>query len=1414
MNVGTLEIQILAQTARLQADMEKAQRTVGNAVGKINKVLGLIGAAVSVDFLLGLAQKSNEYGKSLAALSTQINGATNQIKELDAASRSLSVQFGTDPIKQAAGFYEILSAGITDTAKATEVLTEANRLAIGGNSDLMTAVDGLTSIVKGYGDAAGTASEIADTMFTASLAGKLSIEELSSGIGKVIPLATTMSVSLEEITAAISALTLGGISAKESVTGVRAILASVAKPSSEAARLAKEIGLEFNSAAIQANGFAKFLEEVKTKTKGSSDQMAILFGGVESLVPALALTGNAGIEFNNIMGQMANKAGATEEAFNKMAASPGFKFDKFMATMSNIAITLGDALATVLTPAAEMAANALNKLFGFNNVSGIEKQIQLVQTLTDKVESMANRKNIPLVGGILFDKKQFDLLEYQLENAKNDLAAMQKAQQTVTATQKQSTVEVIKNTVELEKNNAAVARSAKVAETRNKGFDTQLYLLKQYESEAKRARDITDSVATEQEILNQKLEELNRLKPYLTVETYERALKKLNGTTKETAVVTRNTTDEMGQMWIQAGRNIQTSLGNMVFDFFNDGLKGMVRNAGNAVLRIVSEFAGLKIAQSIGLAGMFGMTGTAAASGVGGTVAGIGNALNLASIGSNALTFAKGGFGVTGLVGGGLQALGGMTGSSSLAAFGGGFGGDALGGLAAGGFSSSAASAANLGSTMASFAGPAIAIAAVDQIVRLLAGNKAIEGVAGKILNYVPVIGPLINGLFGRGPLKQRETELTGEIGSSGQLDFGDLVTNFKAKGGLFRSDKNDFAKVDLVSGNASTDNNKALGAFTDSLIPYARQIAAQINETVGTVNTSLRGVADSLNLSVDPLDNFKRSINLISESGKALTEEQISNEINAITEEMARSLLPTVDQFAKFGESAVQTVTRLGAEFEGLTLAVQNLGAQSGHANTIISALTIAERSRIVELAGGIDAANQLTSFFFSNFLTGGEQLTLKTEQLSNSLTELGVSAALTADQFKELVQAEGTANELRIGLLKLAPAFLEVRNAQTSLGETTNVLATAERSLNDIRQELLGSYNKERTEFENTISKFKTISDKLRDFRESLLFSELSPLTPAQRLEEARNQFNQTRLKAASGDETALNSLPDVAQEFLKASQTYNASSAAYLSDFALVQNVLKNAEKAASSQVDTATKQLDELVKSVDYLLNIDNTTKTTNDLIKELIAATLKGAGNQQYSTADIKNYLAANPNLTPAQVGEAATRYGVSGDQLRAAGYDTSKLNQSLSGASISDKQILDFVNANRNNPMAIYNAAVANGVTSQRLSSVGGIAMTDIQKFVKDNKLQSFAKGTDFVHKTGIVMAHRGEAIGPSSMPDELKKIREELSALRKDQNEHTGALVNVIDITTKQNSQEISGAVNNAQTQKSWSERNKVAFK
>ena len=490
------------------------------------------------------------------------------------------------------------------------------------------------------------------------------------------------------------------------------------------------------------------------------------------------------------------------------------------------------------------------------------------------------------------------------------------------------------------------------------------------------------------------------------------------------------------QAWNQTWSSIEQT-GKQAFIQFAAHGKSAMQSIGDAIktslLDLLYQLTIRKWMINIGTSLEGAVLNSAVASAAGGS-GGLGNILNAGSLGSSALNLLRGGFGATSLIGGGLSQIGSFFGSSGLSAFGGGFAGDAIGGLAAGGFSSGAASMASLGSSLASFAGPAIAIAAVDQITRMLAGDKLIGGGVGKVLNYVPVLGPLLNGLFGRGPLKQRGTSLTGEIGAEG-FESGMLQTRFVAKGGLFRSDKTDFARVDAMTGQTWTDNGKLQG-FADDLAKTAHEVFGLINNTAKQTSSSLRQIGKDLGVSTEGIDKFGYSINLLSDKGKMLTEEQIGKEIENITEGLARSLLPQVDELAKRGETALQTVSRLGTEFTSLVDAASLiLGKSSADAKAMISGTTFQGRTAFVDAAGGTDALGQKAAFYSQNFYTDAERLAQSQTRVGEQLQALGLSSDLTKDQFRGLVesfgQVDGISEDLLQSLLNLAPAFVSVRDA-----------------------------------------------------------------------------------------------------------------------------------------------------------------------------------------------------------------------------------------------------------------------------------------------------------------------------------------------------------------------------------------------
>ena len=342
----------------LQGVNEEANRTRS----LLDRAFQFAAAGAAAAAFSRLTSEALEFNTALAEVETLVIGTDFNIRALEQSLLDQAAAFGSLPAQQTAAAYDIISAGASSAAEAVEILEASNRLAIGGVTDVGTAANGLTSILNAYGDAVESAADVSDILFVGVRQGKTTIDELSTSIGRVAPLAASAGVGFDELTASVAALTAGGISTREAVTGVRAILASVVRPTTQSAEAAERLGIQFNTAAIEAQGFQGFLEDVIERTGGSTDELAQLFGGVEALVPILALSGEAGENFADTIEAMGDRAGATQEAFDRLANSPGFQIDRITSGIVAEFTRLSNQLLNALVPALRFVADNMDEL--------------------------------------------------------------------------------------------------------------------------------------------------------------------------------------------------------------------------------------------------------------------------------------------------------------------------------------------------------------------------------------------------------------------------------------------------------------------------------------------------------------------------------------------------------------------------------------------------------------------------------------------------------------------------------------------------------------------------------------------------------------------------------------------------------------------------------------------------------------------------------------------------------------------------------------------------------------------------------------------------------------------------------------------------------------------------------------------
>lgn len=355
-------------TRRVQNALDKTSDSANRLRNQLAKAFSFAAAGAAI---AGLTRNALQFSDAMAEVSTLVDTATFDVRLLTREVLAQSAAYGSFPAVQAKAAYAIISAGATSAAQATDILTASNKLAVGGVTSVEVAADGLTSVLNAYGDAVASASDVTDTLFVGIRAGKTTADELAASLGKVAPVAAAANVPFTELVASIAALTKGGISTKESVTGVRAVLASIVKPTQQASDAAARLGIDFTVAGLQSKGLAGFLEDVVEKTGGSSDELAQLFTGVEALVPVLALAGGAGEDFVEILAQMEERGGSTEEAFRKIANSPGFQLNRVFSSINAEFTKTVDGLLTSLVPAIRFLADNMNTLFDIAQVVGV-----------------------------------------------------------------------------------------------------------------------------------------------------------------------------------------------------------------------------------------------------------------------------------------------------------------------------------------------------------------------------------------------------------------------------------------------------------------------------------------------------------------------------------------------------------------------------------------------------------------------------------------------------------------------------------------------------------------------------------------------------------------------------------------------------------------------------------------------------------------------------------------------------------------------------------------------------------------------------------------------------------------------------------------------------------------------------------
>lgn len=275
--------------------------------------------------------------------------------------------------------YQSISASV-DTAHAIDFTTDAIKLARGGFTTTEQAVDLMTTIMNAYGIEASKATDIMDRLIATQNFGKTTVDQLAVSLGRMIPSAKMAGVNLDNVSTGMALMTKRGIQTRIAATALRSFYDEINKSGSKADDALRE---------MTGKGFKQLLDSGKSIVdilhllQGAADEAGVslsdMFGNVRSRMAVASIMSDSGEEYNRLLGEIANSAGAAERAFAKMNATPAVRMQIALNKLKNVGIEIGADLLPMVTEGVEL----LNDLVkAYNKLTPKQKKFLQVLALT------------------------------------------------------------------------------------------------------------------------------------------------------------------------------------------------------------------------------------------------------------------------------------------------------------------------------------------------------------------------------------------------------------------------------------------------------------------------------------------------------------------------------------------------------------------------------------------------------------------------------------------------------------------------------------------------------------------------------------------------------------------------------------------------------------------------------------------------------------------------------------------------------------------------------------------------------------------------------------------------------------------------------------------------------------------------
>lgn len=371
------------------AKMDRQLRKVGNQAFAVSKKSAMIGGAIALPLIVA-GKSAVDFEEKMTNVATLIDTSKESMTDMGNSVMDMAKRLPVPLEELTTSLYDIRSAGIA-ADKAMNTLEVSAKLSAAGLSTTSEATDIMTSSLNAFASQNLSAEETANILFKTVKFGKTTISQMAQSFGQSAPTIAAAGVSLQDFSAATSALTTTGTPASVAQNRLAMSIAKLNKPTAEMEKLFNKLGVSSGKELIASS---ENLVDVFTKLDKAAQENNInitkAWGSNEAYSASVALMGEQNKAYVETLADMNSGTDSLTGAFDKQKATGKANMQVLKNNLEVVSVKLGTALLPVVTKLAESLLPVIE-----NVVAWIDRNPRL----TKQIALMAV-KGVALFGAI------------------------------------------------------------------------------------------------------------------------------------------------------------------------------------------------------------------------------------------------------------------------------------------------------------------------------------------------------------------------------------------------------------------------------------------------------------------------------------------------------------------------------------------------------------------------------------------------------------------------------------------------------------------------------------------------------------------------------------------------------------------------------------------------------------------------------------------------------------------------------------------------------------------------------------------------------------------------------------------------------------------------------------------------------